>query len=120
MADLLHPYFNQSDVFVTPPPASSHATDTTKELVAAVAGKRVKVSSITFSTLVDTACIVQLTDGSGGDVLYEIELQSSIVPGISKSANQVPYCVTSADNALHLKLSVAQKVTYSLTVVQGD
>jgi hypothetical protein len=115
-----HPYYNQTDILISPPVAGSHATATTKELVAAVAGKKAKVHSLTFSTLVDTACIVQLTDGSGGDVLYEIELQSSIVPGVALSNNQVKYFQTTAGNALHLKLSAAQKVTYSLTVVQGD
>lgn len=119
MADLLHPYFNQEDIYINPPPAASHNTTSEKVLLAAETGKRYKVSALNFSTLVDTACIVQLLDGTGGNVIYEIELQSSIVPGISKSADQVPICVTSIGNALILKLSVAQKVTYSLTVVKG-
>lgn len=114
-----HPFFNQTDIRIQPPPVGSHATTTTEELVAAVAGKENRVHAITFSTLVDASCLVQLTDGSGGDVIYEIELQASIVPGVALGIDQVAYCKTSAGEALHLKLGTAQKVTYSLTVVQG-
>jgi hypothetical protein len=113
-----HPYFNQTDKRVSP--AGSHATTSSKELVAGVSGKKNAVHALTLSTLVNTPCIVQLTNGSGGNVLYEVELQSSIVPGVVLPIDQVAYCETSAGNALHLKLSNAQKVTYSLMVVQGD
>ena len=100
-------------------PASSHNTVTEKVLVAAAgAGVKNKVQALNFSTLIDTACTVQLLDGSAGTVIFEIELQASIVPGISKSIGVIPYCETAANTALYIDLGTAQKVTYSLTVVQ--
>lgn len=105
---------------VNPLTTGSHNTTTTKSIVvAAGVGIKNKVLGIVFSTLVDTACIVQLTDGSGGTVIYEIELQSSIVPGVVISPNIVEICETAANTALHLKLGTAQKVSYSIIVDQS-
>lgn len=99
----------------------SHATITTESLVAAAgAGVKNKVVGIVFSTLVDTACVVQLTNGSGGTVLYEIELQASIVPGVVIPPSIIEICETAANIALHLKLSVAQKVSYTVIVDQSE
>ena len=103
----------------TAPVASSHNTVTEKIFIAAAgAGIKNKVHAMDFSTLVDTACTVQLLDGSAGSVIYEIELQSSIVPGISKDIGLIPYCESTANTAIYIDLGTAQKVTYSATVVQ--
>lgn len=97
----------------------SHNTTTTEELVAAsTVGDKTKGYSLTLSTLVTTANnIVQLTDGSGGDVLYEIELGTGL-QGVQLPSSLMRYFETSADTALHIKLSAAQKVTYSLSYYQ--
>lgn len=96
----------------------SHNTATTKSLVSAVAGKKTKVYAMTLSTL-DTTLdnTVQITDGSGGTVLYQIELGTGL-QGVALPASVTRYFETSINTALHLKLSVAQKVTYSLTYYQ--
>ena len=96
----------------------SHNTTATKELIAAVAGKKTRVYALTISTLdVTLDNIVRFTDGSGGDVLYEAELGTGLQvihlpPGLTR------YFETTASAALHIKLSVAQKVTYSLSSYQ--
>lgn len=96
----------------------SHAITTTKELIAAVAGKKTKVYALTISTLVVTLDnIVRFTDGSGGDVLYEAELGTGLQvvhlpPGLMR------YFETTVNAALHIKLSAAQKVTYSISYYQ--
>lgn len=97
----------------------SHNTTTTKELVAAsTVGDRTKVYALTLSTLVTTSDnVVQLTDGSGGTVLYQIELGTGL-QGVQLPASLMRYFETTADTALHIKLSAAQKVTYSLSYYQ--
>lgn len=98
----------------------SHNTTTTKELVAAVAAKKTKAYALTLSTLdVTLPNVVQLTDGSGGTVLYEIELGTGF-QGVQLPASLMRYFETTANTALHIKLSAAQKVTYSLSYYQED
>lgn len=97
----------------------SHNTTTTKELVAAsTAGDKTKAYALTLSTLdVTLDNIVRLTDGSAGPVVYEIELGAGL-QGVQLPASLIRYFETSADTALHIKLSAAQKVTYSLSYYQ--
>jgi hypothetical protein len=97
----------------------SHNTTTTKSLVAAVASKKTKSFSLTLSTVDITADnVAQITDGSGGTVLYQIEFGSG-VQGVAKHVTIPSYLFeTTANTALHLKLSAAQKVTYSLSYYQ--
>jgi hypothetical protein len=98
----------------------SHSTTTTKELVAAAgANKKTKVCSLTLSTLDTTAAnVVQLTDGSGGTVLYQIEFNTGVL-GVDKNVPLPAHILETALNtALHLKLSAAQKVTYSISYFQ--
>lgn len=97
----------------------SHSATATKELVAAdTTGKKTKVTALTIATLdVTLDNIVQITDGSGGDVKYEIELGTGL-QGVQCPSSVLRYLETSANTALHLKLSAAQKVTYSLSYYQ--
>ena len=100
------------------PLGGSHNTATTKELIAAVSGKKTKVYALTLSTLVVASDnIVRLTDGSGGAVLYEIELGTGL-QGVQLPSSVRRYFETSTNKALHIKLSAAQKVTYSLSYYQ--
>jgi len=101
--------------------AGNHNTTTTKELIAAVAAKKTKVFAITFSGVSATLNTVQLTDGSGGTVLFELDLQSAagVTSGVAKTIALPGHLLaTTANTALHLKLSAAVKCTYSLSYFQ--
>ena len=98
------------------PTGGSHNTTTTKEIAAApAAGIKTKVYALTLSTLdVTLDNIVRITDGSAGTVLYEVELGTG-VQGVTLPGSLIAYFSTTAATALHIKLSAAQKVTYSFS-----
>ncbi len=99
----------------TSPTGGSHNTTTTEKLVDAVVGKKTYVYALTLSTTDITADnIVQITNGSGGTVLYEIQFGSG-VQGVTLPGSLIAYFSTTAATELHIKLSAAQKVSYSFS-----
>lgn len=107
-------YFNHGQT--TSPTGGSHNTTTTKEIVAAAGDDlKTKVYALTLSTTDITADnIVQITNGAAGTVLYEIQFGAG-VQGVTLPGSLIAYFATTANTALHIKLSAAQKVTYSFS-----
>jgi hypothetical protein len=96
----------------------NHDTATTEEVVAAVASKKTKVFSVTLSTNDTTTNVVQFTDGAAGTVLFEVEFGANI-QGVAKTVAVPGHLFeTSVNTALHIKLSAAVKVTYSISYFQ--
>lgn len=108
----------------TPAPVKS-ATGTisaTTTIVAAVAGKKIKVLAYSLITQSTTAVTCTFKDGAGGTAKWTVPLQApnGTIGGANLPAGYNPLFETSAGNALELHLSAEQPVTYAVSYTDDD
>lgn len=100
------------------PKAGSANSNGDNSIIAAVAGKRIRVTSLTLSTAVTTVTTCIFTNAASGTAIHQSILQAAANTTQAYSVSGTvdsPIMSTSPGNALILNLSAGNIIHYSIT-----